>query len=119
MTGCGEAPFCGKKILTMVIVLACLMFPAGPALAETPSDEESRDLTALLAEQNRTLSRELRRIQREIAALRADLDKPGLQDVFGGLGYIFGIFGTAAFVAGRRGGRRIDPIQDQNDQRKD
>ena len=48
------------------------------------------------------MSGELRRIQREIAALRADLDKPRLKDVFAGIGYIFGLFGVAAYVAARR-----------------
>jgi hypothetical protein len=38
----------------------------------------------------------------EIAALRADLEKPGIKDVFAGIGYIFGLFGAAAFVAARR-----------------
>ena len=113
MTGCGETPFCGKKILTIVIVFACLMLTAGPAPAEAPADEGPRDLAALLAEQNITLSRELRRIQREIAALRADLDRPDLRDVFGGIGYIFGIFGTAAFVAGRRKDRHLERNEDQ------
>ena len=86
-----------------LILAACLTgLPVSTALAEAPSQESLQDLPALLAEQNRTLSRELRRIQREIAALRADLGKPGFQEIFGGIGYIFGLFGTAAFVASRR-----------------
>jgi len=108
MTGCGKTPFCGKKILMITIVCACLVLPAGSAPAATPAENDSRDLAALLAEQNNFLSRELRRIQREIAALRADLDKPRLQDVMGGIGYIFGLFGTAAFVAARRRGRNLE-----------
>jgi hypothetical protein len=90
------------------------------APAETPEEERPRDLASLLAEQNSALSRELRRIQREIAALRADLDKPGLQDVFGGIGYIFGLFGTAAFVASRRRDRSPNHGKDyRKDQSKD
>lgn len=50
------------------------------------------------------LAEELRRLHREIAALRAELDQPGLQEVFSGLGYILGLFGVAAFVAARRKG---------------
>lgn len=103
MTGCGKAALCCKKVLMFVILVTCLAgLPVSTALAEAPSQESTQDLPALLAEQNRTLSLELRRIMREIAALRADLDKPGLQDVFSGIGYIFGLFGTAAFVASRR-----------------
>ncbi|MFH1923515.1 MAG: hypothetical protein ABIP48_26950, partial [Planctomycetota bacterium] len=70
--------------------------------AQTPSEESSQEVVTLLKEQNSKLSNDLRRIQREIAALRADLDKPGIKDVFAGIGYIFGLFGVAAFVAARR-----------------
>ena len=70
--------------------------------AQTPGQETRQEIITLLKEQNNKLSGELRRIQREIAALRADLDKPGLKDVFSGIGYILGIFGVAAFVSARR-----------------
>lgn len=70
--------------------------------AQTPSEENSQEIVTLLKQQNNKLSNDLRRIKREIAALRADLDKPGLKDVFAGIGYIFGLFGVAAFVASRR-----------------
>jgi hypothetical protein len=70
--------------------------------AQTPGQETRQEIIALLKEQNNKLSGELRRIQREIAALRADLDKPGLKDVFSGIGYILGFFGVAAFVSARR-----------------
>jgi len=70
--------------------------------AQTPGQETQQEILALLKEQNNKLSGELRRIQREIAALRADMDKPGLKDVFSGIGYILGFFGAAAFVAARR-----------------
>jgi nickel transport protein len=72
--------------------------------AQTPPEENSQEVVTLLKEQNSKLSSELRRIQREIAALRADLNKPGIKDVFAGIGYIFGLFGVAAFVAARRKG---------------
>lgn len=70
--------------------------------AQTPDKASSQEIIALLEEQNSKLSNELRRIQREIAAMRADLDKPGIKDVFSGIGYILGLFGAAAFVAARR-----------------
>lgn len=50
------------------------------------------------------LAEELRRLHREIAALRAEIDEPGLQEVFSGIGYILGLFGVAAFIASRRKG---------------
>jgi len=103
MKGCGSAPFRVKKLVMIAAVWACLAFPPHAALGETPgTDTASPDLTALLTERNAALSRELRGIRREIAALRADLDKPGFQEVFGGIGYILGLFGAAAFAASRR-----------------
>ena len=84
-----------------VVGLLLFILP-GSGGAQESSGEDSQAITALLKEQNRKLSGDLRRIQREIAALRADLDKPGMKDVFAGIGYIFGMFGVAAYVASRR-----------------
>ncbi|MFY9944370.1 MAG: hypothetical protein WAK57_19535 [Desulfobacterales bacterium] len=112
MIGWQTALFRGRKLLAAMTVCACLVFAAGSALGETPTGQNPAELATLLAEQNSSLTRELRRIQREIAALRADLGKPGFQEIFGGIGYIFGIFGTAAFVASRRRDRGPNRPQD-------
>ncbi|MDH4204916.1 MAG: hypothetical protein OEV45_05245 [Desulfobacteraceae bacterium] len=80
----------------------CLAGSPSSLPAQTPPEEGSQEVITLLNEQNRKLSNDLRRIHREIAALRADLDKPGIKDVFAGIGYIFGLFGVAAFIASRR-----------------
>jgi nickel transport protein len=74
----------------------------GTGWTQEPLDEGSQAVIEVLKDQNSKLSRELRRIQREIAALRADLDKPGIKEVAAGVGYIFGLFGVAAYVASRR-----------------
>lgn len=81
--------------------LLLLILP-GAAWAQESPDGSPQTVTALLKEQNSKLSGELRRIQREIAALREDLGKPGFKDVVAGIGYIFGLFGVAAYVASRR-----------------
>ena len=94
------------KVLRTWLVAAglafCLAGTPGALQADEPATGGCAEAVALLKAQNSKLSGELRRIQREIAALRADLDNPGLADVFSGIGYIFGLFGTAAFVASRR-----------------
>lgn len=84
------------------VVWICLAGAPGALLAQTPPEGSCQEIVALIKEENGQLSGELRRIQREIAALRADLEKPGLKDVFAGIGYILGLFGVAAFVASRR-----------------
>ncbi len=91
-----------RKVSALGLLWVFLLAPAGVVSAQSPEDPAPETVSALLNEQNRKLSGELRRIQREIAALRADMDKPSLKDVFSGIGYIFGLFGVAAYVAARR-----------------
>ena len=93
-----------KLIVGMLwgVLWLCLICLPGQLVAEESSDGGVQEVVALLKEQNSKLSGDLRRIQREIAALRADLDKPGFKDIFAGIGYILGLFGAAAFVAARR-----------------
>jgi len=93
-----------RQVLAAGVLCVCLMGAIVPAFADTPGTDSSAELAALLKEQNTRISGDLRRIQREIAALRADLDKPGMSDVFAGIGYILGLFGAAAFAAARRKG---------------
>ena len=91
-----------QKGFVISLLCLCLMGVPGPSKAQDLPEGNATEIIQLLKEQNSNLSRDLRRIQREIAALRADLDKPGLKEVFAGIGYIFGLFGVAAFVAARR-----------------
>lgn len=93
-----------QKGIAMSVLCLCLAGPPGPLWAQNPPDENTKEVILLLKKQNSKLSRDLRRIQREIAALRADLAEPGAKDIFAGVGYIFGFFGVAAFVAARRKG---------------
>ena len=93
----------GQKGVVAGLLLAALCASPVAVRAETPPEVgDCRQIVALLNEQNERMSGELRRIQREMAALRSDLDKPGLAEVFAGIGYIVGLFGAAAFVAARR-----------------
>ncbi len=88
-------------VLAGVLCALMLMSPVSLAARESePSNQE--EIVALLKAQKSAMAGELRRVQREIAALRADLNKPGLKDVFAGIGYIFGLFGVAAYMASRR-----------------
>lgn len=91
-----------QKGLAMGLLCLFLTGIPGLALAQAPRDDSTGEVIALLKAQNSELSGDLRRIHREIAALRADLDKPGMKEVFAGIGYIAGLFGAAAFVASRR-----------------
>ncbi|SLM29757.1 exported hypothetical protein [Desulfamplus magnetovallimortis] len=70
-------------------------------LQESFHADGCQELKDMLENQNTKIVGELRRVKREIAALKAELDKPGLKEIFAGIGYILGFFGVAAFVAAR------------------
>jgi hypothetical protein len=89
-------------ILFMLFFLLSVM--PGRILAQSSEPTDCNAVVELLEEQNRQLSGELRHIRREIAALGARMDEPGIKDVFAGIGYILGLFGAAALVAARRKG---------------
>lgn len=71
-----------------------------------PADTDCRQLVDLLQQQKAMISRETGQLKREIAALRDDLTKPGLKEVFAGIGYIFGLFGVGLYIQSRRGPTR-------------
>jgi hypothetical protein len=56
----------------------------------------------LLKKQNHKLSRELGQIKREIGELRVAVHGVTPSKIFGGIGYILGLFGVAAMVAARK-----------------
>jgi cell division protein FtsB len=86
----------------LVGALLCLFFSTLPGAALAQDTTDTKAVIELLNKQHSKLSADLRRIHREIAALRADQDNPGVQEIFSGIGYIFGLFGVAAYVASRR-----------------
>ena len=95
------------------LLVLCWLLPVLPAAAEEkpaaapPSVESCADLAALLVRQEEHTSRELKQLKRDLAALSQKVEEPGASEIFGGIGYILGIFGVAAYVASRRrdGGR--------------
>lgn len=70
-------------------------FGADPAAA-------CREVKALLEEQKTQMGREFGQIKREMAVLREDLGKPGVKEIFAGIGYILGLAGIALFMYCRR-----------------
>ena len=91
-----------NKMLATTAMAIVLLGGAVDLYAAEPAPDACQALAAQLEVQNRDLRGELRRIQRELAALRVDMDKPGLKEVMAGIGYIFGLFGVAAFAVSRR-----------------
>lgn len=98
----------------IVLLFAVLLALAPPVMADEPVvSPETGELTAdntagyekiiaLLQEQDKKNSREFRQLKREIAALGQQLENPGIPEIIGGIGYIFGLFGVAAYVMSRK-----------------
>jgi len=77
----------------------------GAAVEKIPAARQINDcalVVKLLKKQNHRLSRELGQIKREIAALRVAVHGVTPSKIFGGIGYILGLFGVAAMVAARK-----------------
>jgi hypothetical protein len=95
--------------MTAIFFLATSPMAEGPAVLPQPEAEapgtnlgQCQELVALLAEQDQKNSREFRQIKRDIAALAQQVAEPGMREILGGVGYIFGLIGVAAYVASRK-----------------
>ncbi len=98
-----------KKTTFLVVLLLCMLYvPLHFSNAETNQNKissEKNACTKLLVElkkQNKMLSRDLGHIKRELLRLKYEMSRPGLREIFGGIGYILGIFGVAAYIKARQ-----------------
>ncbi|MCX7822874.1 MAG: hypothetical protein N2260_05470 [Syntrophobacterales bacterium] len=99
------------SIISILIVVIVFLVPLG---AEEPTQTESPeprmpqnycDLSEIkesISEHSRELSKEIRQIKREIALLRQSTERPGIKEIFAGIGYIFGLCGVAFYFSSRR-----------------
>jgi nickel transport protein len=69
-----------------------------PQRTEAEVVTDCRQLAELVQQQRNYLSREIGQLKREIAALRDDLGKPGIKEIFAGIGYIFGLAGVGLYI---------------------
>ncbi len=105
------------KELSSVIIGALLLVISGSVVAaetttapplqtalvkKDAAPAECAILLERIEEQHQALSKDLRRLHRELAALKATQNKPGITEIIGGLGWIIGLFGTAAYVSSRK-----------------
>ncbi len=69
---------------------------------------ESGLVTAGLSEEIRqTVARQIKPLRKEISALK---EKRQFQDILGGIGYIFGLFGVGAWVAARQKEKQLNSL---------
>ncbi len=66
------------------------------------ADQQCGKILEILEEQNAKTGREFRQLKREVAALGQKMETPGISEILGGIGYIIGIFGVAAYVMSRK-----------------
>jgi hypothetical protein len=78
---------------------------AGPTASDSENAAACRELKALLEQQKNQMGRELGQLKREMALLREDLSKPGLKEIFAGIGYILGLAGVGLYAHCRKSSR--------------
>jgi len=106
--------------LFLIVLAACLVLnfypaslsaeeissPVGSDIQTMSQDQNVTDncaeAVALLKAQNIKISQELRKIKREIAALKEALSKPGPEKIFGGIGYIMGFLDMIFYFLARK-----------------
>ncbi|MDT8441778.1 MAG: hypothetical protein RQ723_08955 [Desulfuromonadales bacterium] len=89
------------RCLLIALLLGMMIFGTVSVLAASEEGGCAETATKI-DELSRQVSNDMRRIQRELSVLKAQIEKPGLNEAFAGVGYIMGLFGVAFFVAGRR-----------------
>lgn len=77
----------------------------GSAQSESDGAAACRELKALLEQQKSQMGRDLGQLKREMALLREDLNKPGVKEIFAGIGYILGLAGIGLYIHCRKSSR--------------
>ena len=91
--------FCCSCPLLFGLLLAA---PACAADPQLPAPE----MLVQLQQENTALQGKLRHLEHQVAALRDELNSPDATQILGGIGYIVGLFGVAAWLAARKKNRR-------------
>ncbi|NOY13745.1 MAG: hypothetical protein GXP51_08725 [Deltaproteobacteria bacterium] len=89
-----------RQICCLCLLLLCL-FSASALYAVVPP-VTGAETVLQLEQENAALQHKIRRLQRETAALRDELGSPGISQIFGGIGYIVGLFGVVGWIAARK-----------------
>ncbi|MGC8720305.1 MAG: hypothetical protein ACP5TY_09905 [Thermodesulforhabdaceae bacterium] len=108
------------RILGIVLFTSLLLIGASFLYAQEPAGIDSKDtfvetkettsqtwcdlspIKEQISRQSTELSQEMRQIKREIALLRQSIEKPGLKEIFAGIGYILGLCGVAFYFSGKK-----------------
>jgi hypothetical protein len=107
-------------VLILMVCLVCLgarsvkaQDQTNQAAPEASSRQENataavdcQELAAMIQQQKSLISRETGQLKREIAALRDDLSRPGIKEIFAGIGYILGLAGIGLYVHNRGAARK-------------
>jgi hypothetical protein len=64
--------------------------------------QDCTQIIELLQQERNLITREMAQLKRELASLREEIAKPGLKEVFAGIGYILGLTGIALYFQTRK-----------------
>lgn len=76
--------------------------PSPTTIARGPDEVSPRDDDRLPALVEAAIDRKLTPVLRQLRQMNERLNKPSLKDIVGGIGYIVGLVGIAAYIASRR-----------------
>ncbi len=104
------------KTVVSAFIVTFILFQASGFVAYASSDSNAQSgitsddsgnskvclmVLEQVKKQNRMLSRDLGHIKRELMHLKYELSRPGVKEIFAGIGYILGLFGVAAYMKAR------------------
>ena len=91
-----------KKFALITVFAVLGAIAPGTALVSAQDEAVCGEVLARVKKLDKKMSRELRQIKRDLVVMRQAGEETSFKDVVGGVGYILGLFGAAAFVASRK-----------------
>ncbi len=86
------------RVVLLTLTFFCL---ATPVLALESAVDPAARISELEA-QNQKLHQQLRQARRQLAVTRSSEQEPGWQQIFGGVGVIFGLCGIGMMISARK-----------------
>lgn len=77
--------------------LLCVTQAFGTELTEDDDETNCKQVIEMLNFQTTEQDKDFRFIKREIAVLKEAMEKPGITEIIGGIGYIFGLLGISYY----------------------
>jgi hypothetical protein len=85
----------------LLCCLCLVLLISTNGIAQPPTDSASATIDQLQQE-NTSLQLKVKRLERQVSAMREEMNTPDATQIIGGIGYIVGIFGVCGWIAARK-----------------